>query len=859
MRSLRLPAGLGRLSSAVSGRYGRLSYAIKAGRTRTSSDEAQTYLRSFRTHRLQPDTVLYQAHTGAGMVCNPFAIFRALLDDPEFSRLTHVWVLDSDQELTLRRREYAGHRNVRFVRFKSREYLKTLATAGYLIQNTSFPSYFVKRPGQVYVNTWHSAGAVKRMGFDMPDGVVSSRNVLRNLLMADVIISPNPLMTKVFTESYRLRGLYPGRILEAGYPRNDVTLGTPREEVIAELAARGVRVDPGRKIILYAPTWRGTISNIRGGAEPLEQFRDQLGAGIDLDEYQILIKPHQYHYSRLTREQKRSGLYIPRQFNANRLLAAVDILVSDFSSIFFDFMVTGRPILFYIPDRHEYSAERGVYFTPDQLPGPSTDAVSDIASWVNRITEVSREYEGRYTGLGAVVCAREDGRASERAVDVIFRGHAVDGLIEGLVDKDRTRLLFHVSDLHTEDVARSLEGLLAGIDPGRYDVTVAGVGPDPVSRRRAEAITGARVLVQAGAPLLSRAEAIAYEYIARYGPTGLLARVLRPERALDREFRRRFGQASFDIAVEYSAYPGVFTWMAAGGVGRRVLWQHSDLASEIANRQKWQLAGTVPPAAPAIRALCATSDTVVATSQALRDLASVRWGAGVSDGRFRVVESVIDAPRVEHLREESERWPSGGDWITADVSLAGDGSRRTLELPALPPAPESVEPSHRFVTMAPLEPGTCLEELVLAFGDFVADHPNSRLYVIGEGSLEADLRRWTGSPELGRRVCFTGPLRNPLAVLRHCDCFVLASSFAGFPATIPDVRLLGLPLILGRFPTAGAVSEEGGQLTVEPTRAGLRGGLEAFVRGEVPPGRRPDIDAHNQRALRHFEELVASL
>jgi CDP-glycerol glycerophosphotransferase (TagB/SpsB family) len=861
MRAATSIARLARIPRQVGTRYQQASNAFRAARALTSSPEARYFTECYRTRRLEPDVVLYQAHTGAGMVCNPYAIFRALLSDPEFAGLTHIWVLDTDQEIQLRSREYAGHANVKFVRFKSPAYLKALATAGYLIQNTSFPSFFVKRPGQVYVNTWHSAGAVKRMGFDMPEGNYGSRNVLRNLLMADYIVSPNPLMTRVFTESYRLRGLYPGKILEFGYPRNDVTLHTPRQDVIAELQARGVQVDPDKKIILYAPTWRGTISNIRGGAEPLERVRDGILAGVDEAEYQVLIKPHQYHYSRLTTAQKRSGRYIPRQVNANRLLAAVDVLVSDYSSIFFDFMVTGKPVLFYLPDSDEYATERGVYFSWDELPGPTTGSVPELASWLADIEGVAARYADRYERMRAVTCAQEDGSASRRAVDVIFRGREVPGVIDDCVDPGKKRILIHVRDLEPDGVSVPLLGLLPRIDPSRYDVTVAGIGSGPRSRENVEKLRDVRVLARTGTPTLTLQEAVGLEYLARYGRTGM-TRLLDPDRALAREYRRCFGESRFDVIIDYSARPGIFPWVALQADGaKQVVWQHTDLQADLRNRRKEQESGSeaAPATKAALRSTYEAVDAVVSTSRPLMEVNREQLATPRTRKRFRHAESVIDTGRVRDLLAESDLWPARDGRITADVALLDDGTSRTLELPHDAPAPDSGEPYLAFATMGRLVPEKNLENLVLAFSDFVAEHPNSRLFLIGGGPAEDDLRRLAAWPELRRRVCFTGHLRNPFAVLRHSDCFVLPSLSEGFNLSVPEARLLGLPIILGDFATASVSSLPGGQYPVGRSREDILEGLRAFAEGRVPTGYEFDVEAHNRQATAQFEALLDSL
>ncbi|AQP46230.1 hypothetical protein BW730_00205 [Tessaracoccus aquimaris] len=134
-----------------------------------------------------------------------------------------MWVISDEEEIDRLRGRFRGVERVTFVHRGSIEYLEGLATAGHIIQNTSYPSFFSKRNGQVCVDTWHST-SVKKLGFDMPGGNIHSRNMIRSLLISDFVLSPNPFMTRIFRDSYRLQNLYQGKILEVGYPRNDSTL-----------------------------------------------------------------------------------------------------------------------------------------------------------------------------------------------------------------------------------------------------------------------------------------------------------------------------------------------------------------------------------------------------------------------------------------------------------------------------------------------------------------------------------------------------------------------------------------------------------------------------------------------------------
>lgn len=823
-------------------------------------DEAAVYTDACRRLPVDPDLVFYEAHSGATMACNPYAIFTELLADPAYDHLKHVWVLDSAAELRRQRKQYAARPNVRFVKDGSAAHLRALATAGWLIQNTTFSFYFAKRPGQTYVMTWHAAGAVKKMGVDLPAGRYGSRNVMRNLLSADYIVAPNDLKLSMYTDSYRMKGLYAGRVLRFGYPRNDVTLHTPRAEVIEELASRGVIVDPAKQIILYAPTWRGTLSDIRGGADELEEVRESLAAGLTSDDYQILIKPHQYHYSKLTKEQKASGRYIPRQVNANRLLAAVDILISDYSSIFFDFMVTGRPVLFYVPDLADYAAERGLYFAPEDLPGPVTTDAGQVAGWINDLDGTTARYAERYAQLRAQACGDDDGQASRRTVDAVFGGRRLEGMVGDLVDPARKRVLIHASDLDDSGVTEALLALVAGLDPLRYDVSVCGIGPSDASRRNVARIERARVLARIGIPATNQQERYGLEHLQRYGTEGLLARVLPTTSVLQREWRRCFGDAQFDVVVDFSAYPGRFARMVVAAGQKLVIRQHTEVPANLRNRAKWRLSeDKAPPVTkPALAGLYGAADLVVVPSPGL--LEANRKAFPRAAGKFRPAASLVDPRRVERLLAEAAAWqvdakPSS---FVADSAVGADGSHRILQLPATAPVPESGEPYRRFVTMGRLSPEKNLAHLIEAFAGFLTDHPNSRLFIVGEGPAEPELRKVADRPDLTTRVCFTGYLPNPFTVLSQADCYVLPSRYEGFNLGLMEARMLGLSVILSGFAAAPGVSLPGGQLVTGFGVTELAAALEAFAQGRVP---RVAFDAtvHNAAALAQWEELLDSL
>ena len=285
---------------------------------------------------IQPNMILYESFFGRGMLCNPYAIFLELLSNDQYKKFIHVWVIDNFKDNESIIKAYASYKNVIFVKYQGKEYLKYLCRAKYLINNVTFPSYFTKKENQIYINTWHGI-PLKTLGFDMPNGSTEVSNTLRNFLHTDYLISASPFLTQIYHTAFKLDQIYEGKIIEAGYPRLDILFHFERSSIIQKLQQCGINVAQEKKIILYAPTWHGaSYSQVNlDEIEDYFRFKEQLEAKIDLSAYQVLIKVHQRVYQ-LAKDRLKCEYIIPATIDANEILSITDILVSDFSSIFFD-------------------------------------------------------------------------------------------------------------------------------------------------------------------------------------------------------------------------------------------------------------------------------------------------------------------------------------------------------------------------------------------------------------------------------------------------------------------------------------------------------------------------------------------
>ena len=192
------------------------------------------YARYYKHCKVNPNIIVYDSYFGRGLVCNPYAIFLELVNNEEFADYTHVWILEDlcDNEIPLI--PYRDNKNVLIIQRHSDAHLKYLASAGYIFANVSLPFYYCKKPGQVYINTWHGT-PIKSLGYDIPGAAVNISNVLRNFLSTDYLISGSPFLTSVYKNQYKLDGIFEGTIIEEGYPRNDSFYRSNREEIISKL------------------------------------------------------------------------------------------------------------------------------------------------------------------------------------------------------------------------------------------------------------------------------------------------------------------------------------------------------------------------------------------------------------------------------------------------------------------------------------------------------------------------------------------------------------------------------------------------------------------------------------------------
>lgn len=828
-------------SRAVAGPRRRLA-GLASRIHRAYSYEVHAYS---RTRAINPNAVLYEAFNGSGLLCNPEALFRQLRKTPDQARLKHIWALKNPRAA---RREFRRDRTVRFVKSGSPAYYRALATSRYLISNATFPPQFSKRPGQVYLNTWHGT-PLKRMGYDMVDGAFGTANIVRNFVSADYLLAANPYMARqMYERAYKLDGIFQGRMLLAGYPRIDRQTLDAVEARAARARLAGLNVGD-RGIVLYAPTWKG--ASFARPDDDLDALLDrvrQIEKGIDTSRYVVLLKTHQAVHALAADRADLARVLVPNDLPTNVVLGLASILVTDYSSIFFDYLATGRPIVFFTPDLADFEQARGLYLAPHELPGPVCRTAIEVAAIIGQVADHGRlpAFTERYRVAQHDYVGQDDGSASARVIDIVFRGADPGRVLHESTAPARRSVLIYLGGMKPNGITSAALNLLGAIDHDRFDVSVALTRSTAPARRANQRLIDPRV-----------------RQFARVGGMngGFRQRVVRrrrgaPAAAFTAEFTRCFGDSSFDHVVDFSGYgPFWAELLLHSPPAVRSIWLHNDLAADahrIVGGAKRMLRGLTETFARYER-----YDSLVSVSPALAEINAEALAAYAPRSKFTVAHNSVDVERILRGAAATEIDAESAASAPVAAAPAAAGRRASDQEPALSSisALETGAATTTFVTIGRLSPEKNQARLIRAFAPVHARNPITRLVIVGAGPLKAELAALIRDLNLSTAVTLTGALANPFRVLAAADCFVLSSDYEGAPMVILEALVLGRPVVTVAFASVHDALPDAAGLVVPQTDAGLAAGLTAFLRGEVVASGF-DHEAYARRAVAEFYRAI---
>ncbi|MGN0621870.1 MAG: CDP-glycerol glycerophosphotransferase family protein [Porcipelethomonas sp.] len=378
------------------------------------------FVKASRAAETDRKLVVFDAYQGRSFACSPKAIYEYMISEPKFSDYRFVWIFrDTEAHGTF-------PENTSLLKFDSDEALDAYARAGTWITNSRLRDFIVPRKDQEYVQCWHGT-PFKKIGCDIEAGgnATSSLNEIHEEYLSEAkritkMISPSDFCTSKLISAFGLDKLSKENIIiQKGYPRNDALFKSDDKKVMQIKKSLGISDE--KKIILYCPTFRDNQHSADGYSLELkldfEKLRQSLG-----EDTVILFRAHYFIADRFDFDRYKGYVINVSDYDdINDLYIISDILVTDYSSVFFDYANLRRPIIFYQYDITDYKTKmRDFYFGTAMLPGPVAQtqeklcelistALSDMKNGGNGLMRYSRAMEAfnkRFNSLDGKDCAR---------------------------------------------------------------------------------------------------------------------------------------------------------------------------------------------------------------------------------------------------------------------------------------------------------------------------------------------------------------------------------------------------------------------------------------------------------------------
>lgn len=343
---------------------------------------------------IKRNSIVFSNFDGRGYGDNP----KYICDKIDKTKYQCIWLVKDENEKM--------PNGVRKVRYGSLEHYEELSRAKFWIDNMHKNIITKKRSGQIYIQTWHGDGPLKKIEYDSEELPSSYLNMAtHDVEMIDYFISGSKFKTEQCRRAFR----YNGKILESGNPRNDIFFKNNDYKLVIYPQFKDF------KWILFAPTYREKQSNIIEPEKILQAYKKKYGK-----ECIILIREHpsmkienlKYNYS--------DRIFNVSEFpDTQLLLAASDILITDYSSIMWDFSLQEKPVILFHPDAVSYSNERQFYLSFNELPYFEAFNMEDVCNYIISLDTELYKYKSKLHVFFDKYESFDYGTASDNVVNII--------------------------------------------------------------------------------------------------------------------------------------------------------------------------------------------------------------------------------------------------------------------------------------------------------------------------------------------------------------------------------------------------------------------------------------------------------
>ena len=690
---------------------------------------------------------------------------------------------------------------------------KTLEKAKYIFTDSGIRPKYVKREGQIFINTWHGT-PLKLMGADNTAEEHRLGNVQHPLLSSDYLLYPNEFMMDKMLNAYMIEKIYPGKILLEGYPRNSVFFTQSKLKKDLNLN--------DYEIFVYMPTFRGILMNRddESQKDDVEEYLTQIDSQLKNDQI-LFAKLHVLNESKIDFNKFKHIHPFPMGYETYDVLNMADVLITDYSSVFFDFANTQKKIILFNYDEKDYSSYRGFYFNLDELPFPKVQTVDELINELN----TPKNYDD--TEFLDKFCTYDRPDAVEHICRHIFLNQKE--CKETVVKNDNPNILIFAGALYKFGIASALFNLLNNVDRKKYNffITFKQWEENIVKNHR-----GIFKLIPEDVevlPLRFNLTPTVREKID-YNKFYLSSDDMECPESFDKLFKRsfvkQFGTIKWDRVIDYDGYNHDETLMFTKSGEKCDVWVHNDMIQENQCKGNQKL-NILKEAYSEAENVCVVSSALIKPTSEI---------SGCKDN-IQVVHNLND---YESVIERSNKKLK----LNKNTVVYNNDIHEVLKKSSL-----------KFITIGRFSPEKGHKRLIKAFNRFCKDYPDAQLIIIGGyGVLYEETCRLVDSIEYGKNITLINNISNPMPIFKKCDLFILPSYYEGWPMVLMEADALNVPIISTDIESIRAMGDYAGKI-VPNSEDGILQGMYDFVSGNVNC-KNSDFKKYNENAVDEFRKII---
>jgi Putative glycosyl/glycerophosphate transferases involved in teichoic acid biosynthesis TagF/TagB/EpsJ/RodC len=782
------------------------------------------YLKYIKKNKIDDKVILLEWQHGMGIYGNIYYIAKELNDNFQYNDYNIYLSLRAGKVREFKQfLQLKGFDRINIVILSTDEYFTVLASAKYLITNNTFLPFFIKRDGQIYLNTWHGT-PLKTLGKQIKNDFHSIGNAQKNFIVADYLLYPNEYTMEHMVEDYMLENLSKASILLNGYPRNSIFFDKEKAKMVKNELDLNVK-----RIYAYMPTWRGTNKNV-------DVIKANSYVVYFLCELDKLLSENELLYVNLHPVANKNIDFsifskiriFPTEYETYEFLNSVDVLITDYSSVMFDFAITKKKIVLFTYDKEEYLKDRGMYIGMDELPFPQVELLSDL------LDEIRSEKGYDDEGFLNKFCKYDSIVATEQICKKVILEEDTNIIERSIQDNNKEKVLLYVGNLARNGLTASFKNLLSTIDTQKRNYYIT-FETSKVPRDCAEILktlpTDVKYIGSTGIMNMSVFQKILTKlYEKNILPTAIYYKFLKD--CYKYEVKRQFGNIEFSNVIQFTGYEYKKILLFINFDTHSMIFVHSDMVGEIKTKKNQHRGALKLGYKNFNEVLLVTEDLIEPTKT-----------FGVPDEKITILNNTID---YEIIKKKSN------DEVVLDklteLNCTEEHLRNILE-----------DKSYKkIITIGRFSKEKGHRRLIDAFCNCWKDNEDIILIIIGGygvGVEYVNILEHIKSTPCSDNIITIKSISNPYSILKKCDYFVFSSFYEGFGIVIVEADVLGKPVISTDIVGPRKFMKANNGTLVDNSEAGLYEGMKMLLNNEVSV-MNVDYENYNKKIVEKFEELL---